>query len=144
MISTRCCTPTGRSSISASGSTWKPNRDLGDLGPGRGQIQPAAEGGLLVAEHHVLGNGEHGDQHEVLVHHADSGRHGVSRTREVLHDIVEQDLALFGPIQAVENVHQGALAGAVLPEQRVDLARLDGEVDVIVRGEGPESLRDSS
>ena len=26
MISTRCCTPTGRSSTSASGSTWKPNR----------------------------------------------------------------------------------------------------------------------
>ena len=26
MISTRCCTPTGRSSIFASGSTWKPKR----------------------------------------------------------------------------------------------------------------------
>ena len=26
MISTRCCTPTGRSSTRASGSTWKPNR----------------------------------------------------------------------------------------------------------------------
>src|SRR5204863_14065 len=26
MISTRCCTPTGRSSTSASGSTWKPRR----------------------------------------------------------------------------------------------------------------------
>ena len=38
---------------------------------------------------------------------------------------VDQDLALVGLVEPVEDVHQGGLAGAVLAEQRVDLARLD-------------------
>jgi hypothetical protein len=32
-----------------------------------------------VAEHDVLGDREHRDEHEVLVHHADARRHGVAR-----------------------------------------------------------------
>ena len=42
---------------------------------------------------------------------------------------VEQDLALVGRGQPVEDVHQGGLAGAVLAEQGVDLAGPDVEVD---------------
>ena len=56
----------------------------------------AAEAGRLVAEHHVLGDGEDGDQHEVLVHHADAGAHRVAGAGEVLDVVVEQDLALVG------------------------------------------------
>ena len=76
MISTRCCTPTGRSSTSASGSTSKPKR-VGDLArraraaASRSSAPPKP--GRLVAEHDVLGDGEDGDEHEVLVHHADAG-----------------------------------------------------------------------
>ncbi len=35
---------------------------------------------------------------------------------------VQQDLALVGPVEAVEDVHQGGLAGAVLAEQGMYLA----------------------
>ena len=45
---------------------------------------------------------------------------------------VEQDLAGVGPVQPGQDVHQRALAGAVLAEQRVDLARAHVEVDVVV------------
>ena len=38
---------------------------------------------------------------------------------------VEQDLALVGLVQPEEHVHQRRLAGAVLPEEGVDLARLE-------------------
>ena len=98
----------------------------------------------LVAEHDVLGDGEDGDEHEVLVHHADAGRHGVARAGEVLDVVVEQDLALVGLVQAVEHVHQRGLAGAVLAEQAVDLAGLDREVDVVVGDQGAEPLGDAA
>ena len=58
--------------------------------------------------------------------------------------VVEQDLALVGLVQAVEHVHERRLAGAVLTEQAVDLAGLDGEVDVVVGDQAAESLRDAA
>ena len=47
MISTRCCTPTGRSSTSASGSTWKPNRSEISAHPlpGGVEVEGAGEAG---------------------------------------------------------------------------------------------------
>ena len=88
MISTRCWTPTGRSSTRASGSTSKPKRAEISRTRSRAvvEIEDAAGLGRLVAEHHVLGDGEDGDQHEVLVDHADAGAHRVAGALEVLHD----------------------------------------------------------
>jgi hypothetical protein len=106
------------------------------------EVEGAGEAGGLVAEHHVLGDGEDGDQHEVLVHHADTGRDGVAGAGEVLHLVVEQDLALVGPVEAVQDVHQRGLAGAVLTEQAVDLPRLDGQRDPVVGDQRPEALGD--
>ena len=57
---------------------------------------------------------------------------------------VDEDLALVGRVQPVQDVHQGALARAVLAQQAVDLAGLDDEVDVIVRDERAEPLRDAA
>ena len=45
---------------------------------------------------------------------------------------VHLDLTLVGAVQAVENPHEGALAGTVLPEKGVDLTASDIEVDVVV------------
>ena len=56
---------------------------------------------------------------------------------------VEQDLALVGRGEPVEDVHQGRLAGAVLAEQRVDLARRHIEVDVVVGEDTRIALRDA-
>ena len=57
---------------------------------------------------------------------------------------VDQDLALVRLQKAIEDVHEGRLARAVLPEQRVDLPRLHGEVDVIVSDEVTEALGDAA
>ena len=57
---------------------------------------------------------------------------------------VQEDLALVGPVQAVEDVHQRRLAGAVLAEQRVHLAAAEVEVDVVVREDAGEALRDAA
>jgi hypothetical protein len=45
-------------------------------------------------------------------------------------------------VEAVEDVHQGRLAGAVLAQQGVDLALLDGEVDAVVRDDPWKPLAD--
>ena len=97
-----------------------------------------------MAEHDVLGDREDGDEHEVLVHHADAGVHRVTGAGEVLHLVVEQDLALVGLVQAVQHVHEGGLACAVLAEQAVDLARFDREVNVVVRDQRTEPLGDAA
>src|SRR6185312_5715076 len=119
-------------------------RDAVDLLARGLEVEPAAKRRLFVAQHDVLGNSEHGDQHEVLVHHADAGCHGVSGTREVLHDVIEQDLALVGLVEAVEHVHQRGLARPVLAEQAVDLTGFDGQIDVVVGDEAAKPLRYST
>ena len=50
---------------------------------------------------------------------------------------VDADLALVGLVEAVEDVHQRRLAGAVLAEQRVHLAAPEVEVDAVVRDDAP-------
>src|SRR6185437_238646 len=47
-------------------------------------------------------------------------------------------------VEAVEDVHQRRLAGAVLAEQRVHLARRELEVDVVVRDDAGKPLRHSA
>ena len=56
----------------------------------------------------------------------------------------DPDLALVGPVEPVEDVHQRRLAGAVLAEQRVHLARLEVEVDVVVGDDAGEALGDAA
>ena len=57
---------------------------------------------------------------------------------------VEQDLAVIGLGQPVEDVHERGLAGAVLAEQGVDLAGPDLEVDVVVGDDARIALGDAA
>src|SRR4029078_9922929 len=83
----------------------------------------------VFAEDDVLGDREGRDESEVLVHHADPGVDRVAGrvTRAGLD--VEPDRSLVRPVQPREDVRQRALAGTVLAEQRVHLARGRLEVD---------------
>ena len=56
----------------------EPRRDLAHLRAGGVEVEAPAELRRLVAEHDVLGDREHGDEHEVLVDHADA-RHSSRR-----------------------------------------------------------------
>ena len=71
-------------------------------------------------------------------------RDGVARALDLHRLAVDQDLALVGLEQPVEDVHQGRLARAVLAEQGVDLAGLDGQVDVVVGDQVAEALGDAA
>ena len=79
------------------------------------------------AEEDVVLDAELGHEAQLLVHERDPVRLGVVRVpeRELL--AVEADHPLVGPDQADEGLHEGALAGAVVPADRVHLADPDVE-----------------
>src|SRR5699024_8816804 len=84
--------------------------DLPHQRPGRREVEQAAPG-RLVPEHHVLRDGEDGHQHEVLVDHTDAGVHRIAGIREGDRPAVDDDLTAVGPVQPVQDVHQGGFAG---------------------------------
>ncbi len=84
----------------------------------------------LAAEMDVLGNREVGRERELLIDDRDAMRLGRERAVDLRRLAVEPDLrARIRRIGAGEDLHQRRLAGAVLPHQRVHLARMDGELE---------------
>src|SRR5204862_3816133 len=96
----------------------------------------------MVAEDDVRGDGEPLDEAEVLVDHRDPGVERVTGGRKLHAFPVEQDLALVGAIEAREDVREGALARAVLAEERMHLAGRRLEIDAVVRDHCRKALRD--
>ena len=120
----------------------EPRRDLAHALLRRRVVEqdPVVHG--LGREHDVLGDRHHRDQHEVLVHHPDAVLDRRLGRAELGRLAVDPDLALVRVVEAVDDVHQRRLAGAVLAEQRVHLALAQVEVDAVVRDDAGEALRD--
>jgi hypothetical protein len=80
----------------------------------------------------------------VLVDHADPGPDGVGG-RVDGHDLtVQPNLALVRLIEAVENLHQRALARAVLAQQGVDFAGAHVEIDPVASQHTGEAFGDAA
>ena len=115
--------------------------DLGDLP--RRLLQAQHPGGLaLLAQDDVLQHAEGRHQHEVLVHHADAPGDGVPRVLDGHRLVAQADGAGVRPVQAVEDLHQGGLARAVLAHQGVDFAGGEVEGDLVVGPHSREHLGD--
>ena len=98
----------------------------------------------LAAEVHVLHDVEVVAQREVLVDDLDPEPGGVLRPvdRDLL--AVEVDLAGVERVDAGDALDQRRLAGAVVADERHDLARAHLEVDVDERLDRAEALRDAA
>ena len=113
--------------------------DLDQLGTGR--LEAAADPeAVLGAQHQVLQNAEGLDQHEVLMDHADAGGDGVARAMDPHRSTIDQDLTPVGLVSAVEDLHQGRLAGAVFADDAVDAAGGDRQIDGAVGVDRAEAL----
>ena len=88
----------------------------------------------------VLGDGQRLEQRKVLEHHADAEPARLRRVGDRHRLAFPEDAALVRRKRAVEHLHQRRLAGAVLAEQRVDLAVADIEADVVAGRERAEAL----
>ncbi len=105
--------------------------------------QAHEKAGLVQPQQDVLGHALRGDQHKVLVHHADARLDGIARGAQIDGLTVDPNRALFGPVEAGQHVHQRALAGAILAQQGVDLAGAHVEIDVVVGHDARESFGDA-
>src|SRR5499426_1415688 len=96
----------------------------------------------LDAEHDVFEHRERLDQHEVLVDHADARGQRVLRAPDDRRPAAHEDLAAIRLVVAVEDAHQGRLAGAVLTDDAVNRPRPHHERDLPIRMHRPEPLID--
>ena len=85
---------------------------------------PGGSGGL-EAQRDRLGDREDGDEHEVLVHHADARRDRVAGALKRHGLAVDEDLSLIGGVHPVQDVHERGLARAIFSQQRVNVPLLD-------------------
>ena len=140
-ISTRCCSSDGKvphPGVRGHFQGVVPCQLLQH--PARPQLSGGEERSALRSEHHVLDDAEGIHQHEVLVDHADAGGDGVLAAFDGHRPPGDPDLAPVRPVEAVEDAHQGGLAGAVLAHQSVNRAARDREAHVPVRMDTPEAL----
>jgi hypothetical protein len=108
-----------------------------------GPIDDARGAGRFAAEEDVAGDVEGGDEAELLVDHGDAkvlgglGRgNGDRLAGELNHPFVRL-------VDAIEDLHQGRLAGAILADQGVDLAAGDLEVDPLEGANAGERFGDA-
>ena len=118
--------------------------ELADSRMGAGEIDSPARCHRFVAENDVLGDGEVVGQHEVLVNHSDAGRDGVGGGAKRASGSVDGDGSLVGLVHAVQRLHQRGLAGTVLADDRVNGARTNREVHIMVGDDAGEGLGDST
>ena len=144
-ISTICWSPIRRSPIRARGLIGVPRRSnsrRASASIARSSSQPSRRPSLLAAEEDVGGDGHLGDEVQLLVDDPDTGILGLARARERHGAAVEDDLALVVGDRAGEDLHQRALARAVLAAERVDLARPRRQAHVAQGVDAAEVLGD--
>ncbi len=115
----------------------------GELGqPGRARLGVEAHAAAL-AEQQVLEHAERRHERRVLVDHAHAEPERSARRVDAHVLAAHADVAGVGLRHAREHAHQRRLARAVLAQQAVHLAGADREVDVVVRDDAREGLRDA-
>ena len=88
--------------------------------------------GVLVAEEDVFGDRQHRHQGKLLVDDDDAAAFAVVDAAEVALLTLVDDSAIIGAVRINprQHLHQGGFAGAVFPDNGVDLAFSNAQIDV--------------
>ena len=105
-------------------------------------LEHAGGDALLAAEEHVLEHGQRRDEARLLVDGADAVVTRLLRRQRPHLLAGDQHLAGAGTLRPGHDLHERRLAGAVLPDECVDLAGEDFEGHVVERGDPAVVLRD--
>ena len=131
-ISTNCCSPTRSSATRLCGSISMPSRlsspfaALGDPPP----IDDHSGDQRFASEEDVVRRRQFGNEVELLMNDRDPRPLGVLHASELHRRACDPDEFVVLDVNAGEDLHQRAFAGAVLANQRVNLAGLEVEVDI--------------
>src|SRR5262249_1433243 len=123
---------------------------LGDVAAHPGLVHPAqpaagrAGSHQLAPEIDVLGDVEGRRQRQGLEHRLDAGVARRDRALEDMLDAVDDDLPVVRRYRARDDGDQPRLAGAVVPDQRHDLALVEAEADPGERPHRPERLAEAA
>ena len=128
-------TSTSRSWLSSESSSCRERRRIS---PQSSRPIPSLR---RVAEEDVLGDGQLGKEQQLLVDGGDAAGRGVARGDRLQRLVADVDGAAVRRVGAGDDLDQRRLAGAVLAEQRVHLAGLHVEVDVLQHADAAEGLR---
>ena len=121
-----------------------PSDEFGRLAPDAAAVDTSPEQQRLTAEKQIVADRHRRHQAQLLENHGDAGvKTGARRGRDQ-RLAAHQDRALIGPMNAEQHFHQGRFAGAVLPEQGMDLASVDLEIDIAQHCVGAEPLDDAA
>ena len=93
-------------------------------------MRPSRDARIAGLNRDVLGDRHPFDEAEILMDEGDRAAHRAPDRRRLAG---EADLAGVGLVDARQDFDQRRFAGAVLAEQRMDLAATDVEIDVIER-----------
>ena len=97
-----------------------------------------------LAQHDVFGDGERLDEHEVLVHHAQTMTNGFGSGMEIDAPAAQPDLAGIRRVETVEDIHQGRFARAVFSQKRVHFSGRQVEVNTCIGGDAGKTLDDAA
>jgi hypothetical protein len=137
-----------------------PHRDVGDADVGQGGVQPQPvqqlvelgplgrpvdqhPSGQLAADEDVLGHRQLAEQLRLLVDGGDAGVESGRGVAPAEASAVHLDGALVGGLGPGDDLDEGGLARAVLPDQRVHLPGTDVEVDTAQRLDAAVALADA-
>ena len=141
--STSCCTPIGKSPRRARGLMSSP-RFLSSSAA-RSAIRRQATTPIpftgWAAEKNILGHAQFRRDAELLMHHADAGGQRVAGGAEMDLPLVDAHGSGIGRMHAGDDLHHRAFAGAVLAGETMDLAGVQGEVDIPKRLDAAKRLR---
>ncbi len=98
---------------------------------------------VTMADEDVLGDGEVGENHRLLVHRGDPEGLRFEGARHAHHAAVDKDLSGVGLLDAGHDLDERRFPRAVLPEKRVDLAGVKCQGNVVERLDRAEALRDA-
>ena len=90
----------------------------------------------------ILRHRQRRDEAEVLVHHTDPQFDGILGRMNVCRFSFIPDFSGVRPVDPHQDIHESTLAGPVFTQQGVDLTRIDGQTDILVRLDQTKGLED--
>ena len=98
----------------------------------------------LCTQHHIVQSRQCVNQHEVLMHHADAGSNCVVRIADIDKLPRYRNGAGVGPVEAIQNGHQGTFTGTVFTYDGMYGTRRDTQFYIGIGSDRTKTFADAA